>query len=59
MECIVDTSAGAEIDKLINGLKVPMLAVQALDDPILTSEGTPTQASVLDKVEDLFVLLTK
>lgn len=52
-------SAGAEIDKLIDGLKVPMLVVQALDDPILTSEGTPTQPCVLDKVEDLFVLLTK
>lgn len=55
----MDMSAGAEIGKLVNGLKVPMLAVQSLDDPILTSEGTPTQACVLDKVEDLFVLLTK
>lgn len=59
LECIMDMSAGAEIGKLVNGLKVPMLAVQSLDDPILTSEGTPTQACVLDKVEDLFVLLTK
>ncbi|CAM9440530.1 unnamed protein product, partial [Discosporangium mesarthrocarpum] len=34
-----------------------MLAIHAVDDPIMTPEGAPI--GVVDRLEDLFILLTK
>lgn len=56
-ECHTDMCAGVEVDKLMR-LRVPMLAVQALDDPIISPEGAPTSNDVLNKMENLFMLLT-
>lgn len=40
----------------ILGLKTPLLAVSALDDPIMTAAGSPIGAEGL---EDLYILLTR
>lgn len=57
-ECHTDMCAGVEMGKL-TGLRVPMLAVQALDDPIISPEGAPTDQSALDKIENLFMMVTR
>lgn len=51
----IDMSAAAE--GKIAGLKTPLLAVSALDDPIMTAAGSPIDD--LETVEDLFILLTR
>lgn len=50
----IDMSAGAE-NKIL-GLKTPLLAVSALDDPIMTAAGSPIDA---EEVKDLYILLTR
>ncbi|CAM9414319.1 unnamed protein product [Choristocarpus tenellus] len=51
----IDMSAG--VNGKILGLRTPLLAIHALDDPIMTPGGTPVDA--VDSVEDLFILLTR
>lgn len=50
--------AGVELDKL-KRLQVPMLAVQSLDDPIISPEGAPTDLSAVGTIDNLFMLLTR
>lgn len=51
----IDMSAAAE-GKLA-GLRTPMLAVSAMDDPIMTAGGLPIDE--MEKTKDLYVLLTR
>lgn len=51
----VDMSAAAE-GKLA-GLRTPMLAVSAMDDPIMTAGGLPIDE--MEKTKDLYILLTR
>lgn len=39
------------------GLRTPMLAVSAMDDPIMTAGGLPIDD--MEKTKDLYVLLTR
>lgn len=55
LDYYVDMSAAA--DGKIAGLRTPLLAVSALDDPIMTAAGSPIED--LEMIEDLFILLTK
>lgn len=51
----IDMSAAAE--GKIAGLKTPLLAVSALDDPIMSAAGSPIDD--LEKIGDLYILLTR
>ena len=51
----IDMSAAAE--GKISGLKTPLLAVSAVDDPITTPERSPMDE--IAQVDDLYFLLTR